>query len=55
VEEIFSRLEDQFVDISCNMTLLMVALANTFIHFKEVGGSNSEDGYDEKPGDSEDP
>jgi hypothetical protein len=27
-EEIFFRLEDQFTDISHNMTLLMVVLAN---------------------------
>jgi hypothetical protein len=36
------RLEEKVVDISCNMALLMVALANKLRPFGEVGGSNSE-------------
>jgi hypothetical protein len=36
------RLEEKVIDISCNMTLLMVALANNLRPFREVGGSNSE-------------
>jgi hypothetical protein len=38
VEERFSRLEEEVVDIPCNMTLLVVALANNFKPFGEVGG-----------------
>jgi hypothetical protein len=41
VEERFSKLEEQVIDISCNMALLMVALENKFGPFGEVGGSNS--------------
>jgi hypothetical protein len=55
VEEIFARLEEQVIDISHNMALLMVALENKFRPFGEVGGSNSEVGSNEKLGDSEDP
>jgi hypothetical protein len=55
MEEIFFRLEERVVNISCNISLLMVALENRFVPFRKVGVSNSEDGFDEKPGDSEDP
>jgi hypothetical protein len=41
VEERFSNLEEQVVDISCNMVLLMESLVNKFVSFREVGGSNS--------------
>jgi hypothetical protein len=44
------RLEEKFVDISCNMALLMVALMNKFGPFREV----SKVVLDEKMGDSED-
>jgi hypothetical protein len=54
MEEIFLRLKEKIVDIFCNMSLFMVALENKFGHFKEVGGSNTEVGYDEKLGDNED-
>jgi hypothetical protein len=40
-EDIFVRLEEKFVDISHNISLLMAALANKFESFKEFGGSNS--------------
>jgi hypothetical protein len=49
------KLEEQVVDISCNMALLMVNLMNKFIPFWEVVGSNSEIGLDEKPRYNEDP
>jgi hypothetical protein len=49
------KLEEQVIDISHNMALLMVALENKFGPFGEVGGSNSEVGLDEKLGDNEDP
>jgi hypothetical protein len=39
-EEIFERLEEKVVDISCNMALLMVVLARKIIIFGDVGGSN---------------
>lgn len=42
-EEIFSRLEAQVVDISCNMNLLMVALANE-IGIREDGAIKLEVG-----------
>jgi hypothetical protein len=54
-EERFARLEDQVVDISHNMSLLIMALANKFGLFREVGGLNLEIGSDEKWGDNEDP
>jgi len=41
VEERFSNLEEQVVDISCNMVLLMESLANKISLFEEVRGSNS--------------
>jgi hypothetical protein len=43
LEEIFSKLEAQVIDISCNMAILMVALENKFGPFKEFGSSNLED------------
>jgi hypothetical protein len=49
------RLEEKVVDISCNMSLLMVALASKFRPFREVGGLNSEIRSDGKLGDNEDP
>jgi hypothetical protein len=52
---IFVRLEEKVTNISCNMVLLMVALANKFGPFKEVGGSKLEVELDENLGDSEDP
>jgi hypothetical protein len=54
VENRFLRLEEQVVDISRNMALLMKALANKFGPFEEVGGSNLEVRSNEKIGDSED-
>jgi hypothetical protein len=54
-EERFVRLEEQVVDISRNMALLMEAVDNKFRPFREVGSSNSEVVSDEKLGDSEDP
>jgi hypothetical protein len=48
------RLEEKFIDISCNMDLLMANLANNFIPFGKVGGSKSEFGSDDKLRDSED-
>jgi hypothetical protein len=48
VEETFSKMEEQVIDISHNMPLLMVALGNMFGHFWEVGVSNSKVGLDEK-------
>jgi hypothetical protein len=48
LEKRFSRLEEKVFDISRNMALLVVALANKFRPFKEVGGSNSKVGSDEK-------
>jgi hypothetical protein len=49
------RLEEEVVDISHKMTLIMETLVNKFIPFEDVGGSNSEVGSDEKLEDSEDP
>jgi hypothetical protein len=49
------RLEEKVVDISHNMSLLMVALASKLRPFREVGGSNSEIRSDGKLGDNEDP
>jgi hypothetical protein len=40
VEERFVMLEEKVVDISCNMTLLMVDLTKKLRLFGEVGGSN---------------
>jgi hypothetical protein len=54
-EERFVRLEEKVIDISRNMSLLMVALARKLGPFREVGGSNSEIGSDEKSRDNEDP
>jgi hypothetical protein len=54
-KEKFLRSEEQVIDISRNMALLMGALANTFGPFEEVSGSNSKVGFDKKLGDSEDP
>jgi hypothetical protein len=47
-------LEEQVIDISHNMYLLMESLANNFGPFGEVGGSNIEVGMDEKSRDNED-
>jgi hypothetical protein len=47
-------LEEHVVDISHNMSLLMVALASMPPPLKEVGGSKSKFGSDEKLGDNED-
>jgi hypothetical protein len=41
IEEKFVRLEEKVIDISCNMSLLMVALASKLRPFIEVGGLNS--------------
>jgi hypothetical protein len=41
-KERFLRLEEQVVDISHNMAILMEAPTNKFRPFQEVGGSNSE-------------
>jgi hypothetical protein len=54
-EEIFSKLEEQVVDVSHNMTLLVVALENKFGLLGDVGGFNSEVGLDKKSRDNEDP
>jgi hypothetical protein len=54
-EKRFARLEEKVIDISRNMALLMVALENKFEPFREVGGSNSDVGLEEKMGDSEYP
>jgi hypothetical protein len=51
----FVKLEEKFVDISCNMALVMVALENNFGTFGEIGIYNLEVGSDEKPRDSKDP
>jgi hypothetical protein len=53
--ERFARMEEQVVDISCNMSLLMAALASKLIPFREVGGLNSEIGSNGKLRDNEDP
>jgi len=37
--EIFSKLEAEVVDISCNMTILMETLENKFGPFEEFGSS----------------
>jgi hypothetical protein len=42
IEEIFVRLEDQVIDISHNMALLMASIANLLKLFGEFGGSNLE-------------
>lgn len=53
-EERFVRLEEQVIDISCNM-ILMAALANNLGPFGlGVGGSNSEIKSDGKSRDNED-
>jgi len=54
-KERFARLEEQVVNISCNMALVMESLANDFSPFEEVVGSNLEVGSNENLGDSEDP
>jgi hypothetical protein len=54
VEERLARIEGKFVDISRNMVLFMEDLENKFGPFREVGGSNSEVGSDEKLRDCED-
>jgi len=41
IDERFERLEAQVTDISCNMNLLMVAIARNIGPFKDDGGSNS--------------
>jgi hypothetical protein len=41
-KEIFSNLEGQVTNISCNMDILMVDLENKFGPFREFGGSNLE-------------
>jgi hypothetical protein len=46
-------MEEQVVDISRNMALLLADLANKFGTFREVGGSNSKNRFDEKGRDSE--
>ena len=53
-KERFARLEEKFIDISCNMSLLIVDLANKFEPFREVSVSNSKFGSNEKPRDGED-
>jgi hypothetical protein len=40
-KERFGKLGDKFINISHNISLLMVALMNKFGPFEEVGGSNS--------------
>jgi hypothetical protein len=40
-EEIFVRMEEQVVDISHNMSLLMATLERNVRPYGEVGGSNS--------------
>jgi hypothetical protein len=49
------RLEEKVVDISCNMSLLIVALKRKIRPFKEVGGSNYEIISEGKSRDNEDP
>jgi hypothetical protein len=49
------RLEEQVVDITRNMTLLMVALTNKLGLFREVGSSKLEIRSEGKPRDNEDP
>jgi len=48
------NLEENVTNISRNLALLMVPLANKFVSFGEVGGSSSEVRSNEKLGDSED-
>jgi hypothetical protein len=55
IEEIFARLEEKFVDMSHNMSLLKATLASNLISFREVGGSKSDIRLDGKFGDNEDP
>jgi hypothetical protein len=46
-------LEAQFVDISCNMKLIMKDLASKLLTFKDDGGSNSKIISEGKLGDQE--
>ena len=48
------RLEEQVVEISHNMSLIMVALANKLGRTREVGVSNSEIRLEGKLGENED-
>jgi hypothetical protein len=54
-EERLARLEEKFVDISCNMALLVADLANNIRSFGEFGGCNSEIGSEGKSRDNENP
>lgn len=54
LEERFSNLESQVVQISHNMTIFMVALENKFEPFKQFGDCNSKASSDGKFGDKED-
>jgi predicted neutral ceramidase superfamily lipid hydrolase len=54
-EESFLRIEEKVVDISHNMSLLMVVITNNFGPFREVGGSNLKYVSYEKLRDSEGP
>jgi hypothetical protein len=53
-KEIFVRIEEKFIDISCNMVVLMATLATNLRKFREVGGSNSDIGSEGKPRENED-
>jgi hypothetical protein len=54
-DEIFFKLEEEVIDISCKMVLLIVILEKKFGPFREVGGSNIEVVSDRKSKDNEDP
>ena len=54
-DERFSKLELHVVEISCNMTILIVDIESKFGSFKGFGGSNSESRSDGKSRDIEDP
>ena len=46
LEEIFSTLKAQFLDIFCNMAILIATLENKFIPLKEFGISKLEFGLE---------
>jgi hypothetical protein len=54
-KEIFARMEEKFGNISCNMSLVMVAPERNHKPFSEVGGLNSNIISNGKLGDNETP
>ena len=54
IEDIFERLESQFVEINHNMNFLMASLARNLGSFRDDGGSNSENKSKRKSKDQED-